>query len=93
MELTITDEMLKIWQATLAKLSRAERRLFMASVVKAQGRGGALLVQQNLGGDGTTVRKGLRELTGGFVCKDAVHLRGRTELTHIAVRRAGRGGR
>ena len=77
MELTITDQLLETWKATLAKLSGADRRLFMASVVKAQGRGGALRVQEKLGWDRTTVRKGLRELESGCLCADAFHLRGR----------------
>lgn len=77
MKLNITDELLGIWKETLAKLSGTDRRLFMASVVVAQGRGGALLVQQKLGWDRTTVRKGVHELETGIVCEDAFHLRGR----------------
>lgn len=77
MRLTVTVKMLEIWDETLAKLSGSDRRLFMASVVKAQGRGGALLVQEKLGWDRTTVRKGLHELETGIVCGDAFSLRGR----------------
>jgi len=49
MELTITKEMQGIWKQTLAKLIGADRRLFMASVVKAQGRGGAWQAERKLG--------------------------------------------
>lgn len=77
MELAITTQMQKIWKQTLAKLVGVDRRLFMASVVKAQGRGGALQAEQKLGWDRTTVRKGMRELESGKPGQDAFHLRGR----------------
>jgi Rhodopirellula transposase DDE domain len=77
MLLTIDDQLLETWRELLGKLKGADRRLFMASIVAAQGRGGALLVQKKLGWDRTTVRKGLAELRSGLVCTDAVHLRGR----------------
>jgi hypothetical protein len=77
MKLTITQEMQGLWKQTLGKLTGADRRLFMASVVKAQGRGGAVQAQQTLGWDRSTVRKGLRELETGIPVKDAFHLRGR----------------
>lgn len=77
MTLNITDEMLQAWSQILEKLSGSDRRLFMASVVKAQGRGGALFAQQKLGWDRGTIRKGLRELESGIVCRDAFDQRGR----------------
>jgi hypothetical protein len=80
MKLAVTDETREAWRTTLGKLRGVDRRYFMASVVKMQGRGGALLVERELGWDRTTVRKGLRELESGIVCQDALHLRGRKPL-------------
>jgi hypothetical protein len=67
MELKIAPELKQVWTRTLAQLSGAGRRLFMASVVKGLGRGGARQAQIGLGWDRTTVRKGLHELNRGVV--------------------------
>ena len=80
MELKITPELKRVWAQTLAKLSGAGRRVFMASVIKGLGRGGASQAQIALGWDRTTVRKGLHELNCGVVCLDAVAQRGRKPL-------------
>lgn len=80
MELEITAELKRIWAETLAQLSGAGRRAFMASVVKGLGRGGARQAQISLGWDRTTLRKGLHELNRGVVCLDAVSQRGRKPL-------------
>lgn len=65
------------WKSTLQQLSGSDRRLFMASVVQALGRGGALSAARDLGWDRSTVRKGLHELRAGVICVDAVGSRGR----------------
>ena len=80
MELKITADLKTVWQQTLAQLSGAARRMFMASVVKGLGRGGARQAQIQLGWDRTTLRKGLHELNSGIVCLDAVAQRGRKPL-------------
>lgn len=80
MELTITPELKRVWAKTLAQLSGAARRVFMASVIKGLGRGGARQAQIALGWDRTTLRKGLHELNRGVVCLDAVGQRGRKPL-------------
>jgi hypothetical protein len=80
MELKITPEMKRVWAETLVQLSGAARRVFMASVVKGLGRGGASHAQSALGWDRTTLRKGLHELNRGVVCLDAVAQRGRKPL-------------
>jgi hypothetical protein len=80
MELKITAELRAVWKQSLAQLSGAARRMFMASVVKGLGRGGALQAQVQLGWDRTTLRKGLHELKSGIVCIDAVAQRGRKPL-------------
>jgi len=77
MELKLKGEYADILNEVLAHLSGTDRRLFMASIVLAQGRGGALQAQEKLGWDRSTVRKGLHELRSGIVCEDAFHLRGR----------------
>src|SRR5258705_13007967 len=80
MELKITSEWKRVWEQTLAQLSGAARRVFMASVVKGLGRGGARQIQIALGWDRTTLRKGLHELNCGVVCLDATAQRGRKPL-------------
>ena len=80
MELKVTAELRTVWKQTLAQLSGAARRMFMASVVKGLGRGGARQAQIQLGWDRTTLRKGLHELNSGIVCVDAVSQRGRKPL-------------
>lgn len=77
MKLNIAPESRKIWQKTLALITGQARRLFMASVVKDLGRGGAAWAQRELGWDRTTVKKGLPELARGIVCVDHPQLRGR----------------
>ena len=61
MELKLTPELKGIWAQALAQLSGASRRVFMASVIKGLGRGGARQAQIALGWDRTTVRKGLHD--------------------------------
>jgi Rhodopirellula transposase DDE domain len=80
MELTITPEVKRVWADTLGQLRGASRRVFMASVVKGLGRGGARQAQIVLGWDRTTIRKGLHELNCGVECIDAVAQRGRKPL-------------
>ena len=80
MELNITPELKRVWAETLAQLRGASRRVFMASVIKGLGRGGARQAQIALGWDRTTIRKGLHELNRGVECIDAVAQRGRKPL-------------
>lgn len=77
MELEITPELKQTWKQTLAQLNGAARRLFMASVVKALGRGGASWAQRALGWNRTTMLKGIKELDSGVARIDAFSLRGR----------------
>jgi hypothetical protein len=80
MELKVTAELRRVWEETLQQLSGGSRRVFMASVVKGLGRGGARQAEIALGWDRTTLRKGLHELNSGVVCVDAVSQRGRKPL-------------
>lgn len=77
MELKITPETKEIWKQTLSQLSGQARRIFMASVVKGLGRGGAAWTGRELGWDPTTLRKGTKELDAGSAHADRLHLRGR----------------
>ena len=77
MDLKITSENKAIWKQTLCQLSGQARRIFMASVVKGLGRGGASWTKRELGWDPTTLRKGLSELETGCAPADNLHLRGR----------------
>ena len=62
---------------TAKQLKGHNRRLYMARVVKALGRGGQWCASQILGWDRNTIRKGLRELETGFTCYDNYAARGR----------------
>lgn len=77
MEINITPKTREIWKQTLDQLSGQARRLFMASVVTAMGRGGAAFAKRELGWDRTTLRKGMHELESGVVCLDNFKRRGR----------------
>jgi hypothetical protein len=61
---------------TANDLRGAQRRLFMARVVRALGAGGQRRAEEELGWNRVTVRKGMRELTAG-VAGDAFSSRGR----------------
>jgi len=53
------------------------RRVFMAQIVKAMGKGGQRRAEIELGWDRGTIRKGTRELESGFRCYDNYSARGR----------------
>lgn len=75
MELTKTLK--GIFKETAKALKGSERRLFMARIVKALGKGGQRRAEAELGWNRRTVRKGRRELEGGFRCYDNFSARGR----------------
>ena len=83
MDILITPELKATWQHLLEQLTGAGRRIFMASVIKAAGRGAAALAECELGWSRVTIRKGLRELAAGVTCLDAVSLRGRKPLESL----------
>ena len=62
---------------TAKQLKGHARRLYMARVVKALGRGGQWFASQAFGWDRNTIRKGSRELETGFRCYDNYAARGR----------------
>ena len=75
MELTKAEKVLH--QETAKELKGHARRLYMARVVKALGRGGPSLLNRELGWSRDTIRKGLKELESGLICYDNYAARGR----------------
>ncbi len=80
----LTPELCEFLNEYRAKLKGAERRKFMASVVKLMGYGGQLKAERVLGWDRKTIIKGTRELETGIVCLDNYSSRGRkTAEAHL----------
>ena len=75
MELTSTLK--QIFIETAKTLKGSDRRLFMAKVVKAMGKGGQRQAETELGWYRGTIRKGMHELDSGFRCYDNFSARGR----------------
>ena len=73
----LTDELKSIFVETAQILSGSERRLFMAKVTKALGKGGQSQAESQLGWDRSTIHKGLHELEAGIRCEDNFAGRGR----------------
>jgi hypothetical protein len=72
-------------QDTAATLRGSTRRLVLARTVRELGPGGQRLAERELGWSRVTVRKGMRELTGGMTCVDAYALGGRKKAEdHLA---------
>jgi Rhodopirellula transposase DDE domain len=62
---------------TAKTLHGSARRLFLARTVLALGPGGQRRVEEELGWNRQTIRKGLHELESGITCWDAFSSRGR----------------
>lgn len=80
MKLTTTVK--KIFTETAKTLKGSDRRVFMAQVVKALGKGGQRGAEAELSWNRRTIRKGMRELEGGFRCYDNFAARGRKPAEH-----------
>jgi transposase len=63
--LKLTDSTVKWLKNTADQLKGSSRRMFMAETVQQLGRGGASAVQEKLGWNRGTIRKGLNELENG----------------------------
>ncbi len=61
----LTEYAKSLYIETAKKLKGTDRRQFMASVVKDLGIGGQTLVEQELGWNRRTIRKGMKELKSG----------------------------
>jgi hypothetical protein len=73
----LTETVKGIFIETAKTLKGSAQRLFKARVVKALGKGGQRRAEAELGWDRGAVRKGIRELEGGFQCCDNFAARGR----------------
>jgi len=62
----ITDGFKSVFTETANVLEGSDRRVFMARVVKALGKGGQRYVEEELGWNRVTICKGTRELESGF---------------------------
>jgi len=73
----ITPAEKEMYIETAKQLKGHQKRLYMARVVKALGRGGQEYASQKLGWNRNTIRKSQRELETGFRCVDNYQARGR----------------
>jgi hypothetical protein len=73
----LTEALKAVLVETARALTGAARRRFMAGIVSALGYGGQARVEQELGWNRVTVRKGLHERQSGLTCLDAFSARGR----------------
>lgn len=77
----LTKELKEIFIETAQELKGYARRIFKAKVVKALGQGGQRQVEEELGWNRGTIRKGQTELAGGFAYLDQFRKRGRKPIT------------
>ena len=75
MKLTAAEKVLH--QERVRQLKGHARRLYMARVANAMGRGGPSLLNRELGWSRDTIRKGFKELATGQICYDRYWARGR----------------
>jgi hypothetical protein len=80
--MALTETLRKIFIETASALKGSARRIFMAQVVKALGKGGQRRAEIELGWHRRTIRKGTRELESGFRCYDNFSARGRKPAEH-----------
>lgn len=73
----LTETMKEALKENAKVLKGSERRLFMARIVKALGKGGQRRAESELGWNRQTIRKGSHELESGFRCYDNFANRGR----------------
>ena len=78
----LTGILKKIFIETAKTLKGSARRVFMARIAKALGKGGQRRAEIELGWDRRTIRKGARELESGFRCYDNYSARGRKPVEH-----------
>jgi hypothetical protein len=73
----LTDELKATCSETARVLKGSDRRVFMARIVQALGRGGQSRAARELGWCRDTIRKGMRELASGQRLVDNFGARGR----------------
>jgi hypothetical protein len=74
---TMTQETKNLLISTANMLKGSQRRAFMARTIKAIGRGGQALAEQELGWRRATIRQGTKELESGITCLSGASFRGR----------------
>ena len=79
----LTKTVKGIFIETAKMLKGSDRRVFMAQVVKAIGKGGQRRAEAELGWNRRTIRKGMHELESGFRCYDNFAVRGRKAAESI----------
>jgi hypothetical protein len=72
-----SSEMIPVLIDAAKTLRGSQRRLFLAKVVQAMGRGGQIWAEAHLRWNRQTIRKGMHELRTGMTCIDAFHCRRR----------------
>jgi len=78
----LTGILKTIFTETAKMLKGSARRVFMARITKALGKGGQRRAEKELGWDRRTIRKGTHELESGFRCYDNYSARGRKPVEH-----------
>jgi hypothetical protein len=78
----LTETLKKIFIEAARALKGSARRIFMAQVVQALGKGGQRRAEIELGWHRRTIRKGMREFESGFRCYDNFSARGRKPAEH-----------
>lgn len=78
----LTNTLANIFTKTAEALKGSARRMFMAQVVQALGKGGQRRAEIELGWQRRSIRKGMHELESGFRCSDNFSARGRKPVEH-----------
>lgn len=78
----LTNTLANIFTKTAEALKGSARRMFMAQVVQALGKGGQRRAEIELGWQRRSIRKGMHELESGFRCYDNFSARGRKPVEH-----------
>src|SRR5450756_2503733 len=76
----LSDDLKNIFTETAQILKNSDRRIFMARVVKALGKGGQRYAEDELNWNRDVIRKGMHELERGIRCIDHFSGRGRKPI-------------
>jgi len=76
----LSDDLKNVFTETAKILNNSDRRIFMARVVKALGKGGQRYAEDELNWNRDVIRKGMHELESGIRCIDDFSGRGRKPI-------------
>jgi len=76
----LSDDLKNVFTETAQILKNSDRRIFMARVVKALGKGGQRYAEDVLNWNRDVIRKGMHELESGIRCIDHFSGRGRKPI-------------